>query len=183
MANPIASGDRLDPQAGVTYIGLLFAIAILGVGLAAAGTVWHTMSQRNKEAELLWVGHQYREAIKQYYYASPGASGYPTSLNDLLKDPRQLGIRRYLRKIYVDPITGTTDWGLVKTPDQQRITGVYSLSEAEPIKSANFDEADKDFEGKSSYQEWKFVFSPVAPGVSAATPTTLPFNSGFRQGP
>lgn len=168
------------PEAGVTYMALLFVIAIMGVTLAATGMVWHTVAKRSKEAELLWVGQQYRQAIKQYYHATPGASGYPADLKDLLKDPRQLGTRRYLRKLYPDPITGKDDWGLVKTQDQKRITGVYSLSEDEPIKVANFDDVDKDFAGKSSYQEWKFVFSPTA--ATTSTNTTLAPQNSAPQG-
>ena len=47
--------------AGFTYIGLLFAVAILGITLGAVGVVWSTQIRRDKEAELLFVGDQIRQ--------------------------------------------------------------------------------------------------------------------------
>ena len=90
----------------------------------------------------------------------------------------------YLRKRYIDPMTLTKTWGLVPGPGGT-IMGVYSLSEATPIKTGNFEQADKDFEGKTSYQDWKFVYTPqqqtpapaVPPPGAGATPPALPTNA------
>ena len=117
-------------QRGVVLLGLLIAIAVLGAGLAAAGTFWHETRQRTLEAELLFVGQQYRNAIRQYYDAPPGGV-YPPSLEVLLLDPRAPAIRRYLRRPYRDPLTGSAQWGLVQAP-QGGIMGVYSTSTAQP---------------------------------------------------
>lgn len=69
--------------------------------------VYSLAIKREKEAELLYIGRLYREAIKQYYLSSPGSvQKYPASLEDLRKDPRSLVTRRYLRRLYPDPITG-----------------------------------------------------------------------------
>ena len=54
---------RRPRHAGFTYVGLLIAVAVLGVGLAAVGQVWSTAAAREKERELLFVGNQYRAAI------------------------------------------------------------------------------------------------------------------------
>ena len=75
-------------------------------------------------------------------------------------------MRRYLRKIYRDPITGVAEWGLVK-PDGNSIVGVYSLSDAEPLKQSGFSLADQSFEAKKKYSEWVFV-SKAAQGSPAA---------------
>ena len=53
-------------QRGFTYVGLLLAVALAGVALAAAGTLWSTVAQRDRELELLFVGDQYRRAIGSY---------------------------------------------------------------------------------------------------------------------
>lgn len=156
-------------QCGFTYIGLLIAVAIIGAALAGAGVVWHTAQQRERERELLFVGDQIRQAIGRYYNASGGpAKQYPQSLDDLLRDPRQPGMVRYLRKHYYDPITGTTDWGLVKDPSD-RIMGVFSLSEEQPIKQANFSMADRQFEGKEKYSQWMFEYRPLRARVKPIT--------------
>ncbi len=146
-------------QQGFSYIGVLILVAIMGVMLAATGDMWQTTQQREKEDELLFAGHQFRQAIQRYYQQSPGQKSYPKVLGDLLQDPRLPAMRRYLRRIYYDPMTGTSDWGLVTGPSGE-IYGVYSKSDAEPLKKANFGYADSTFEGATKYSQWQFVFLP-----------------------
>lgn len=142
---------------GFTYIGVLILVVMMGVALAAAGEIWHTAMKREKEQELLFVGNQFRLAIDQYSAQPPGLGRrYPQSLEELLQDPRQPGVRRYLRKIYLDPMTGKAEWGLIIGPNGE-IFGVHSLSEAEPLKKANFPLAEKGFEGRTKYSEWVFM--------------------------
>jgi len=153
---------------GFTYLTVLFVVALMGAGLALAGDVWHTSMRREKEAELLFIGDQYRLAIAQYYLSGPQRQ-YPRALADLLKDPRRPGAERYLRRLYPDPITGKDEWGIVKAPDGG-ILGVHSLSEEPPIKIANFRVRDAAFEGKTKYSDWKFVYAPAAQGTAAQKP-------------
>jgi type II secretory pathway pseudopilin PulG len=125
--------------------------------LAGAGEIWHTVQKREKERELLFVGHQFSQALDGYYNQTPGrAPRYPMQLADLLKDPRAAATVRHLRRIYPDPITGTAEWGLVKGPAGE-IMGVYSLSDEAPIKTGNFALADREFEGKTRYSDWVFM--------------------------
>jgi type II secretory pathway pseudopilin PulG len=155
----IQSGNK---QSGFTYLAILFAIAIAGVMLAATGINWSQAAQREKERELLFVGDQYRQAIALYYERSPGSvKRYPRALSDLLKDERQLGIQRYLRKIYLDPMTRKADWGIEVAPDGG-VMGVHSLSDAAPLKRANFAYADQGFEGATRYTDWVFDYIPQA---------------------
>jgi type II secretory pathway pseudopilin PulG len=149
---------------------VLFMVAIMAGGLALVGEVWSTSNAREREAELLHVGNEYRKAIERYYLLGPQRQ-YPKSLADLIKDPRQPGTVRYLRKLYPDPITGKEEWGLVKSADGG-VAGVHSLSEAAPLKSAGFAVRDAAFEGKSKYSEWQFVFAPAQP--AAAKPKPIP---------
>lgn len=160
-----------ERQRGFTYLGLLFAIALMGVALALTGVVWHAVQKREKERQLLFVGNQFRQAIEAYYKNSPGsAKQFPKELSELLKDSRQLVTRRYLRRIYPDPFTGKAEWGLVKASDD-RIMGVFSLSEDDPVKKSNFRDADKEFEGKMRYTEWRFVYNaPQVPPQSVPPP-------------
>lgn len=141
----------------------LFLVAILGAMLAATGMIWSTAQQRDRERELLLVGEQFRRAIAQYYEKSPGSlKRYPGSLNDLLIDERHLSTQRYLRRMFIDPMTSSNKWGLVPAPEGG-IMGVHSLSEERPLKSANFSEADRELSGKTKYSEWQFVYRPVQP--------------------
>jgi type II secretory pathway pseudopilin PulG len=166
---------------GFTYLAVLFLVAIMGAVLAATATVWHTLAQRDKERELLYVGHEFRSAIGLYYERTPGAAKqFPKKLDDLLEDKRQTTLARYLRKRYIDPLTASKEWGLVPGPGET-IMGVYSLARAVPVKTGNFDEVDKNFAGASSYQEWKFVYAPKIatppnppPGAIAIPPIPAP---------
>jgi len=153
-------------QRGFTYLTVLFIVAILAAGLALVGEVWETSAKREKEADLLFVGNQYRMAIQRYVLA--GKAQYPQKLEDLLQDQRQPSIQRYLRKLYPDPMTGKSEWGFVKGPDGG-IGGVYSLSEDKPLKVAGFKLRDASLEGAQKYSDWKFAYSP-APAPGAAPP-------------
>ncbi|MCL2876591.1 MAG: type II secretion system GspH family protein [Betaproteobacteria bacterium] len=115
--------------------------------------------------------------------------GYPTSLEELLKDDRFPGIRRHLRKIFVDPMTGKAEWGLVMVSG--RIVGIHSLSTSVPIKQAGFESEDQSFSGKQSYAEW--IFGPInqiplppggaAPGATPdapLAPLTMPAGLSAR---
>lgn len=158
---------RVRAQGGFTYLGLLFAVALAGLALAATGTVWSMERQRQREAELLFIGQQFRDAIASYYERSPGlVKRYPAKLDDLVKDGRFLMVQRHLRRVYVDPITGTHEWGLVAAPEGG-VMGVYSQSSGAPIKRSRFVTVDSDFEGKSAYSEWKFVYRPVTSSALA----------------
>jgi type II secretory pathway pseudopilin PulG len=159
-------------QVGYTYLALLFAVAFMGVGLAAAGVLWHTAQVREKERELLYVGDQYRKAIQRYHTQG---KQYPRELAHLIRDPRWPSVRRHLRKLYRDPITGKSEWGLIKSPDGG-ILGVYSLSEEKPFKASNFPTDYADFEGKSKYSDWKFGYVPqgASAGAAAAQPQAAP---------
>ncbi len=160
-------------------MGLLMIIAIMNIGLLVVSEVWNISRQREKEQELLFVGHQFRQAIKMYCTGGPRGSQiqiYPMALEDMLKDPRYPSTRRYLRKIFTDPITGSNEWGLLKNPNGS-IYGVYSLSENTTMKRDNFDLQDASFAGKNNYSDWKFVYVPVVASAPAAASSSVPNTS------
>jgi type II secretory pathway pseudopilin PulG len=162
---------------GFIYIGLLIGLAIIGISLSAVSEVWTQSRQREREQELLFAGNQIRQAITLFYLASPPANRrFPLQLEELMEDVRTPGKPgRYLRKMYLDPITGSEKWGEVRIASGQ-LVGVYSQSDAEPIKSMGFALRDKDFAEKPRYSEWIFrsalpAANPLlAPGASYTGP-------------
>jgi len=155
-------------EAGFTYLGIMIIVMVMGFGLAAFGTIYSQTAQRDKEAELLFVGEQFRSAIESYYLKGPDRS-YPKKLEDLVEDKRFPMPMRHLRRIYPDPITGTTDWGLVEMPGNGGIMGVFSKSEEKPIKQGNFIGARQEpFEDAENYTKWTFTYSPPSSGPAAA---------------
>lgn len=148
-------------ESGFTYLGLLILIAIIGLAAAATLQVGAVVQRRAAEEELLEIGQEIRNALISYANATPpGQRRAPQSLQELLKDPRYPNPRRHLRKLYADPLTGKEEWGVLEAVDGSGIVGVYSLSNARPIKIDHFDPALQDFVGKESYREWKFMIMP-----------------------
>ncbi|MGK5061740.1 type II secretion system protein [Janthinobacterium sp. LB3P112] len=162
-------------QRGFTYLGLIILVAILGL-VGAAGLKMGALLQRQAaEQELLDIGAQFIDALQSYAGATPaGQPQQPPTLAALLRDPRFPQVRRHLRKLYVDPITGRAEWGLLYQPGSQGIIGVHSLSQAAPLKVGNFEAGFAGFEGKAHFSEWRFMVdartSPVPSAGAAAVP-------------
>lgn len=186
------AGSRTT-QRGFTYVGLLALVLMLGIFLARAGELASMSMRREREVQLLFVGHQYREAIARFYAQN---HRYPLVLEELLGPTDvQPAAQRYLRRLYPDPMTGATDWNLIPGVGGG-IAGVASTSAAEPIKVAGFDPQDKILETATKYSEWSFLYDPTParpgvtppglaqPGVSAPLPgrSPPPFSPGSGTG-
>lgn len=178
MASSMRSGDltarpsrcAYPNQRGFTYLAILLAVGLIGLGLTAGAEVWSMTGQRAREKELLFVGHQIRNAIRSYAQATPGpVPRYPITLEDLLQDNRYPGVKRHLRRLYRDPMTGNAQWGILPAPGGG-VLGVYSLSGERPVKTSSFDDEDRTFEGATTYADWQFVYIPpsVPSGASGA---------------
>lgn len=155
---------------GFAYVLLLAAVAIIAVAATASLRIGVQMSRRDAEQSLLFVGSEFDRALRSYAgmpananvtadnaaasQAVLSARG-PRTLEELLKDPRTPGIRRHLRQIYADPMTGLQTWGLMKDP-AGFIIGVYSLAEGVPIKQTGFTPNQAGFEQAQTYSAWVF---------------------------
>jgi type II secretory pathway pseudopilin PulG len=146
-------------QNGFTYVGFLIAVAVTGAGLAAFAEIASHAMQREKEAELLFRGNEYREGIAAYHKLE---GRYPRKLEDLLENKGFSMPVRHLRRLYRDPMTGEADWVVMQAPDGSGVMGVHSRSERAPIKTGNFLPENGAFEAAERYSDWKFVHSPAA---------------------
>jgi len=115
--------------AGMTLIELIVACGILVTLSAMAVPMARVQLKREKETQLRRDLIEMRDAIDRYKDAADqnlikvevGTEGYPPDLQTLV-DPIQLAGApdrriRFLRKIPVDPMTGTADWGLRSVQD------------------------------------------------------------------
>jgi type II secretory pathway pseudopilin PulG len=172
-----AAADRTPTgsrrQGGFTYLSLIILVAVIGLVAASTLKMGALLQRARAEQELLHIGAEFSDALQSYANATPaGQPPQPPSLKELLKDPRFPGVRRHLRKLFVDPMTGSAEWGVVYLADKVGVIAVYSLSDAKAIKLSNFPSRYQVFEGKTLVSDWKFTMTGKAatagPGDSAA---------------
>lgn len=172
-------------SAGFTYITALVFVVIIGISLTTAGSVWTTVLQKEREQELLFAGDQIKRAIQAFYKETPGGRTpeYPRSLQDLLKDSRYLSQRRYLRRVYRNPMSRDGKWEFV-IDSRGGIKGVFAKSKGTPIKKANFPVGYENFEKAATYSDWKFMHGLdelAKPSTTASTSTQVPASSGTQR--
>lgn len=86
-------------QSGYALLFAIFLVALVVVGMSTAVLDVYTQGQREREADMIWRGEQYRRAIGIFYQK---LGRFPTSIDDLLKS--QNGGPRCLREAYKDPM-------------------------------------------------------------------------------
>lgn len=165
---------------GFAYLFLLFLIALTSLFSALAMEVHSTTIKRERERELLFIGREFVAALERYYNqpivgiesqippsVPTGAASltsatqreldlrrFPISVDDLLNDRRSGTVKHHLRRLYLDPFTGKSDWVLIQV--QGRIVGFHSNSSDSALKTSDAETAflrNTD----SSYSSWKFI--------------------------
>jgi general secretion pathway protein G len=143
---------------GVTLVELIVAIALISLLAGAAIPVVRTAIKRERERELRTRLWEMRDAIDRYKDAADrgafqiklDSQGYPPDLETLTKGMDVKGKKiRFLRRIPIDPMTKTADWGLRSMQDSpestswggQSVFDVYSKS------------TDTALDG-TKYQDW-----------------------------
>ncbi len=114
-----------SPRGGGYTLTEMVIVCILLVTLTAAALpIGKVAAKRSKEADLRLSLRLMRNAIDEYKRFSDaglipidlGSEGYPPDLETLVEGVDvvgQIDARvRFLRRIPVDPMTGTTEWGL-----------------------------------------------------------------------
>ena len=123
---------------GYTFIELLVVTTILLVLASAVMPLAQVTSQRQREAELRRNLREMRTAIDKFKDAvdagqiassdlKPGSEGYPPDLDVLVEgigaandaSGRKL---KYLRRVPIDPMTSSTDWGMRSYQDKPDVT-------------------------------------------------------------
>jgi general secretion pathway protein G len=147
---------------GYTFIELLVVTAILLILASAVMPLAQVASQRQREAELRRTLREMRTAIDQFKNAvdlgriptpelEPANEGYPPDLETLVEgisaandaSGRKL---KFLRRVPVDPMTASTDWGLRSYQDtptsttwgRQNVFDVYTKYEGTALDGTNY---------------------------------------------
>lgn len=156
--------SRVSNQRGITYLGVMAAIVLMGISMTVVGKQWTVVMKRDKEAELAFRGYRVKEAIERYatdYQVRKGTrpNQYPLRLEQLVEGPK-----RYLPVVYKDPMTGQ-DFDLIKVGAE--IRGVKSRSPDVPLDQVRFKQA-------SRYSEIQFLAQ--LPGTPGCTPVINPIS-------
>jgi general secretion pathway protein G len=135
----------------MTLVELIVACTIMAYLTTLAVPLVRYRVQRDRERDLVWALRTIHKAIDDYKDAAVagkiqvkmGTDGYPEKLQDLvdgvdLVQSAEKKKIKFLRKIPVDPMTGTTDWGMRSTQDDplstswggQNVFSVYTKSTA-----------------------------------------------------
>ncbi len=161
---------------GLAYLGVLLLLALIALAASASLQAGTALARRDAEAHLLAIGREFQDALYSHANlprgaaASPGLRG-PRTLEELLRDPRVPGVRRHLRQVYADPLTGAREWGLVRDRDGY-IVGIHSLADGRPVRQKGFDPALANFEDAEGYADWVFGFpAAVAAARAASSPS------------
>jgi general secretion pathway protein G len=111
---------------GFTLVELIVATAILVILTGLAVPMARISIKRDKERELrrdLWMMRdaidRYKDAAdRQAFQVKVGTEGYPPDLQTLV-DGVDVGGKKlkFLRRIPIDPMTGSTDWGMRSMQD------------------------------------------------------------------
>jgi len=123
---PPSPGPNRPNESGLTLVELIICVAIVAILASAAIPIARFQVKREKERELrrdLW---EMRDAIDRYKDAADKGAmqikadsmGYPPDLETLVNgvDIQEKKVK-FLRRIPVDPMTGTADWGLRSNQD------------------------------------------------------------------
>ncbi len=148
-------------QSGFTYLELIIATMILAILAAAVIPVAEVTSKRAKEMELRRNLRMIRNAIDGYKRSVDmgliggldvelGSEGYPKELEILVEGVEQVGALdkklRFLRRIPVDPMTRSTEWGMRSYQDRpdsnywggQNVYDVYTKSDGTALDGTKY---------------------------------------------
>jgi general secretion pathway protein G len=145
---------------GMTLVELITVVTIVGILAIMALPLTRVTMKREKEIELRQALREIREAIDRYKDAADrgfiqiklGSEGYPPDLHTLVEGITQVNTvdkkLRFLRRIPLDPITGTNEWGLRSTSDSpdstsyggQNVFDVYSKSTGTALDGSKYSE-------------------------------------------
>jgi general secretion pathway protein G len=158
----IRNSQFLQRQSGFTFVELLVVSTLLIILASAIAPMAKVTIQRQREAELRRALREMRTAIDKFKDAADagligamdlkaGAEGYPADLDLLVEGVSvvndQSGRKlKFLRRIPIDPMTNSTDWGKRSYQDRpdatswggQNVFDVYTKSQGTALDGTKY---------------------------------------------
>src|SRR5438309_8870592 len=101
------SGRARSKESGYVLLAVMLTLTLMLIALSVEAPRIAQQIKRDKEEELVHRGKDYATAVKRFVHKNGGR--YPVSIEQL----ENTNHVRFLRKKYVDPITGESDWKMV----------------------------------------------------------------------
>ena len=151
---------RLPKQRGFTLIELIMTVMVISILVGLAVPLARNSIKRQKEVELRTALREMRTAIDKYKdFADRGlimskvdTENYPETLEVLVEGVQLVGQvdkkLKLLRRIPVDPMTNSTEWGMRSYQDDlkatswggQNVFDVYTKSEGTAFDGTKYKE-------------------------------------------
>ena len=117
-------------EEGFMLLAVVVMVALLLIALSVAAPVVARQLQRDKEIESQHRMEQYVRAIQLYQRKFPGQ--YPASIK-ILENTNNI---RFLRHVYVDPLTGKADYKLIHQGEQKTKIHVFFGQELDGLAAS-----------------------------------------------
>lgn len=101
------SGRARSRESGYVLLAVMLTMTLILILLSVEAPRIAQQIKRDKEEEMIHRGKDYATAVKRFVHKNGGR--YPTSIEQL----ENTNHIRFLRKKYVDPMTGDSDWKMV----------------------------------------------------------------------
>lgn len=185
-------------EGGYTLVIIVLTVAIMSIFMAVAVQTVEFQMRREREAELIFRGEQYVEAIRIY---KTKYGRHPMRMKEIWEANPKV-----VRKQWKDPITDSEDWGLIFLGQEGRRIGpenafpgtpgpteTVTFQGAQPglgsdspfgtrntegemigpivgVHSKSCAESIKIYEGRNTYCEWQFVLRERGLGRGSTQP-------------
>jgi type II secretory pathway pseudopilin PulG len=107
------SSRARSKESGYVLLAVLLTMTLLLILLSVEAPRIAQQIKRDKEEEMIHRGKDYATAVKRFVHKNGGR--YPVSVEQL----ENTNHVRFLRKKYVDPMTGDSDWKMVHVGEAQ----------------------------------------------------------------
>ena len=198
-------GRGASTPRGYALVALIVIVAVMNVLVAASLPYWSKVIQRDKEAELIFRGLQYAEAIRVFQLRF---NRLPNTLDELIEvNPRSI------RQLWADPMTDDGQWEPIRgqvgqaaggqarqvaggtapggrsrrRADGRDSGGRQTIGPIIGVRSTSEEEAMRSFMGGSTYSKWQFTINlipvptPIPDSLVVPRPTSDWIGKPFRE--